>query len=127
MSNAAGYGAEAKELLADLGAIDALLSDESKWTQGDLGRLCDGTPTRDVDAACRWCLSGAAMKVAGGVFNRRWRGVLEALERHTGRDWYCVPQWNDHDGRTFAEVKQLLAAARTRISAACSAHPGVER
>jgi hypothetical protein len=77
------------ELIADLDALDALFADASKWTQFSLGRLCDGTPTRDVFAACRWCISGGALRVT--PTDSRWRALLD----------------------TLADVKKLLADARS--------------
>lgn len=109
------------ELLADIDALDALFSSERTWTKGELARLCDGTGTRNVNEACAWCLSGGVAKVTGydvevQTFNRRWRNLLNEFAVTYGDTGQMAPAWNDKDERTFADVKQLIADTRTRIS-----------
>jgi len=116
-------GADAAELLADLDALDALFASEQTWTQGELGRMCDGSGTRDVYAACKWCISGGAMRVVGSEGSPRWRRLLRALEavaEGRANSLASIVVWNDTVTRTFTDVKKLIADARARVSAAYS-------
>lgn len=106
-------------VLDDLDAMDALFSDETKWTQNALGRMCDGTRTHLVNAACQWCLSGAAM-VIDGACGDRWSALVNALEKtYDNEKFFCITDWNDDDFRTFADVKKLIADTRARVLKCC--------
>src|SRR6185312_13307324 len=100
------------QLLDDLRALDALFSDESKWTQGYLARDANGIAVEFLhsDAVC-WCLGGAAMKVSEGATHRYGR-ICEALHDATPRSAYNnFVIWNDRASRKFHQVKSLIARA----------------
>ena len=122
---------EAQELL---GKVDDLLSDERRWVQG--------VPSRDVNgvagdgderlAAC-WCLTGAMDRFR--MVTRDGARILAAVELrraidrgHGLADWPAampigrtrasLQLWNDAQGRTFPEVKAVIASARVAMAEA---------
>lgn len=98
-----------EQLLADLDALDALFSDESKWTKGWFARDADGNyvEASGVRAVC-WCIYGGFIRVGNE------NGLSDAVRasRGTGDE---LSDWNDAPERTFADVKQLIASTRARI------------
>lgn len=96
------------ELIAALDKLDALFSDERRWTKHSYARNAAGIPTSDSDAVC-WCLEGGCIEV--GAFHE----LLPALGS-TNR--VCLSTWNDAPERTFADVKKLIADTRARLEAA---------
>jgi hypothetical protein len=93
-----------------------LLTDESKWTQGAAarnkrGRRCDVFS----DAAVRFCLCGAAVRVYSGT---ELYGALFKIARAIGLDDEdykdldrAIAAWNDDPNRTFEDVRKVLEAA----------------
>lgn len=102
------------EMLDALNRVDALLSDESKWTKDVVARDAYGqsVEAEHPDATC-WCFYGALLKVG-----------LDCTLAHSV--WhYCGPsefvtigRWNDSPQTTFADVKKLIADTRARLEAA---------
>lgn len=97
------------QLLEDLRALDALFSDESKWTKNAPARDVSGNITAlDSPHATCWCLWGGIMRSVQresdreGAVDRAMRGALDA-------DVYIT--WNDRRATTFADVKALIARA----------------
>jgi len=108
----------APTLRDDLLAVHALLSPAGAWCQGHLAvdRLGHPLAIATDEAARSWCLLGAVSKVARGVHeNRRWLelwGALnQALPEAVSLEW-----WNDRDGRTQAEVLDLVLQAAEKAT-----------
>ena len=100
------------QLLDDLRALDALFSDESKWTQGRWARAANGRTIGPLtpNAVC-WCLEGGAVKVANSGASHRYARMCEALNDATPRSAGNFVIWNDHALRKFHQVKALIARA----------------
>lgn len=88
-----------------------LLSDASKWTQGEPARDIHGRPVDadDSEAVC-WCLMGALNKCYPGI---HIKGLL--LTRNITQGGCLqefsvdVPhEWNDDPVRTFEDVHNFL-------------------
>jgi hypothetical protein len=106
-----------QQLLDDLDALDALFSDESKWTKRLNARAVDGgeAPPLSHNAVC-WCLEGGVARVTGRVFpNARYYNLLDEFRITCGADE--VYTWNDSRRRTFVQVKKLIADTRARVAA----------
>lgn len=98
---------------ADRNALRTVLT-EATWLQGARARNSRG---KVIDPrspnACQWCLYGVAMRVGG----RRMVKVLAARIRAQDPDgrWqepddaFLIFAWNDDPGRSFADVKALIA------------------
>ena len=103
------------QLLDDLRALDALFSDESKWTKGVYARDALGGEVSVVSpvAVC-WCLSGGGRLVISRDPERH-EALIGALNRALPQGalpqgaWYV--DWQDNPCRTFDEVKALIAKA----------------
>ena len=79
-----------------------LLSDESKWCQGDFARDVHGEAVNSHSPeAVRWCLTGALSRCYMGYSDQRARIVAVIGGGHT-------TTWNDNPLRTYAEVVGLL-------------------
>lgn len=85
-------------LIDALDRLDALFSDESKWTKHKFFR----------GEAC--CLVGGIIKVAGSP--TREFEMRAALHLEAGEN---LADWND--SHTFSDVKQLIADTRKRLEA----------
>ena len=89
------------------------------WTQGAAARLRDGTAAGSADPdAASWCAMGAIYCSAVEMlpYNEAMcadAAAFGALGRSLG--FPSIPEWNDAEGRTKAEV---LAAFDAAISAA---------
>lgn len=106
-----------------LKAVDALYSDESKWTKGAFGRDTDGVSTGSFnDAAVRWCALGAIRKVCGSIANIDDPQPLEARtsfavalgDVHPVVGLYSLTASNDAAATTFADIKAALKLAIER-------------
>jgi hypothetical protein len=95
----------ASSILADLDALDAFFSDETKWRK-DVERIFEGR-----------CLVLGAQDVCGPG----WTDVAGALQETAGIKkqgvmlGVALGWWNDAPERTFADVKKLIADTRSRI------------
>lgn len=77
------------------------------WGQGFWGHDAQGnsvSPRRK--AAVCWCLEGAIERVADGS-SRLFCGVRDAIETAIP-DTRSIVTWNDLEGRTHADVLELL-------------------
>lgn len=103
-----------RELLDDLRALDALFSDESKWTRGMM---------LDESASC--CVIQGVVRVTAqkgfALRDKRQQDCLEALrsglpEKYQGESPLGNPValWAERPERTFADVKALIRAAIER-------------
>lgn len=102
------------ELIAALHKLDALFSDESKWTQFEAYRDKHGKPCRRMADAVSFCL-------VGGVFNtaaEKYDSVCSELHQTALPVDNKLSKWNDQPERTFADVKKLIADTRARLEAA---------
>jgi hypothetical protein len=80
---------------------DARAMVERGWTQGWFARDAAGNKRYELDeSAVCWCMAGAYMAVAPGLAS--WEEAEDFLKRAIGEE--SVPDWNDVDGRTQAEV-----------------------
>lgn len=105
------------EPMADaLRELYALLEDSSRWTWATMARDADGNhvpPTHP--AACSWCLTGGAYKVAGDV-GPAW-DVMGALSAQLTLEY--PPPSNDYQSRlewfndscVHGEVLDLIRSA----------------
>jgi len=100
------------QLLDDLRALDALFSDESKWTKGVYARDASGKPAnpRGAGAVC-WCLYGARIVVTCGDTGRdkALSGPLNGALPQGVLVGYA--DWQDDPCRQFSEIKSLIARA----------------
>ncbi len=107
-----------------LDELDALLSDESKWTQGAYSRDAAGhrASLENRNAVC-WCLIGAAYRVTRHYGNHKKLlcSLLDFLPRRYGRVYAdpfpAIVRWNDAKTRTFADIKAVIAKARAAAEA----------
>ena len=100
------------QLLDDLRALDALLSDESKWTKGARARTADGGVTwSTADNACCWCLSGALRHVTDAMYDDRHYAMVDALDAACPSATLSYIEWQDKPSRRFADIKALIARA----------------
>jgi hypothetical protein len=97
------------QLLTDLKAVDALLSDESKWCKGALARSQHGWPVLPSSpSANRWSLLGAIERVCEKDYQRESE-VRCMLIKIFGP---CDISYINDDYRTdFAAIKKLFANA----------------
>jgi hypothetical protein len=122
---------QASQLNRDLRALDALFSDETRWTKNAFSRDGEGFVVLSTAryAAC-WCLHGACTRVASdaltvegtidqsiaksnAVITRR-TPMISALARvlnPSASPSFTISRWNDEPGRTFAHVKATIARA----------------
>ena len=66
-----------------------------------------------MDGVRSYCAVGA-IELAAEDLNDRNVACLhlnDSIEHHTGRNWYGVVPWNDHPGRTHAEVLEAFDRA----------------
>jgi hypothetical protein len=85
------------------------------WTQGAMAKDKNGEYTSPKRKnAVSFCAYGA-VEAAGGR-KKLALAFLDAAARNSGRD--CAIDFNDHDGRTFAEVKDLFKSAIKSAKAA---------
>ena len=86
--------------------ISELLCDESKWTKYTWARTAEGVRVNPCDAsAARWSLGGAAERCYGHD-HVLLHEKLRVLNSQTIYD--SIEYWNDADGRTFDDVKNLV-------------------
>lgn len=83
-----------------------LLTDDSRWTQGENARDDGGFPiaAESEDAIC-WCLAGAIKRCYGDEDE-----VLRVLRIVHNRLNTQIDIWNDAPERTFADVRALIEA-----------------
>lgn len=97
------------ELIEALDRLDALFSDESKWTQGEFARDVKQEHVRSLaPAAVCWCILGGLSRAEAGY-------VILELQATIGHN--MLAYWNDAPERTFADVKKLIADTRARLAA----------
>lgn len=93
-------------VLDDLRAVRSLLSDEKCWTKGNFAQDEHGKYVPlGSEHSCKWCLMGAAMKVAP----ERWTDLCNAL---TGNQQTTAI--NDDPRTTHADVLRLIDDAIQR-------------
>lgn len=101
------------QLLNDLRALDALFSDESKWTKGTYARDARGAQVfPGSDNAVCWCLAGGRLTVSRGDMKRDQAlavALCDALPQGTSTSTYI--HWQDDPCRTFDEIKAIIAKA----------------
>lgn len=103
------------QLLADLDALDALFSDESKWTQDYWAHDRAGARVNELDdSATCWCIRGAIRRVLHAQQDAH-TPLREAFHKTIGTTF--IASWNDEPGRTFADIKKLIADTRARVAA----------
>jgi hypothetical protein len=93
------------QLANDLRAVDALLSDENRWTQGELARNSDGSPTEPWkdDAVC-WDIIGAVQHVVQREAIARENAIFQALYLNGNLERF-------NDNNDFQTVKALIREA----------------
>lgn len=112
---------EPTQLERDLERLDnEVFSGPERWTQGAWARDENGwsiAPT--VPNARCFCLGGG-IAVISPYFTPRRRAMAQALMNCVpGRARSAlVPSYNDNPGRTFADIKELIASARL-LALAC--------
>jgi hypothetical protein len=105
------------QLLSDLDALDALLSDESKWTKYTVAEDASGDDCEAYSSrAVCWCLEGAAVHVTVSNWSEfpKSEALREALRDTMGVS--NLADWNDAPERTFADIKSLIATTRERVA-----------
>ena len=87
--------------------IRELLSGPEKWTQKALARGASGE-LEDLysQSAVQWCLMGAMARCYPGSADEIRKKVRVRL---FGRQYGLISRWNDAPGRTFEEVRALVA------------------
>ena len=94
--------------------VKELLSDESKWVQGNFAVNSQGhyAPSSS-DEACRWCIGGAILRCyrnrhygGNGTIHSIFNKVITKLRERGWQDG--VSDWNDDGTRTFADVQALV-------------------
>ena len=85
-----------------------LLSDESKWCQGQFAVDKYGNEiNQDNKDTVKWCLEGALMHCYvgqdGDAYYTAYQRISKALTAGQG-----ISSWNDDPARTYAEVYDLL-------------------
>ena len=85
--------------------MSELLSKRSRWTKGAFARRGDGASVSAFDQSARsWCLLGAASKCGQGDEFLAWWA-----KHHRGSHRLGLTGWNDEAGRTFKEVRKVIA------------------
>jgi len=106
-----------EQLLADLDALDALFSDESKWARGNYARDAKGRPAFIGGAeAVAWCLVGGCIRITRLAADKVSPLETALCRTLDGRDYGSLAPFNDDDGRTFADIKNLISSTRARIA-----------
>lgn len=95
-----------------LQAVDALLSDESKWCQEAEAKDEYGAAVKaNHSRAAQWCLEGAFMRLSGRPtpddYSRFSAAVLKASRSRAKSMWVA----NDRKTTDFPKVKRWLARA----------------
>lgn len=101
-----------KEILS---AMRAKLERPEQWTQHRYARLKDGSPVRYGNTqACSYCMEGALFAVAEDEPNLVYAisALQESISAVSSIDIF---QWNDTDGRTHAEVLDVIDRAIAAI------------
>lgn len=108
-----------------------LIEPEGCWTQEAERRNAAGQdidadvdpadPDSDCEAVC-WCMAGAIVAVSP-LSILRW-DALGAVKDVIGEDY--IPDWNDDDTRTQAEVVAALRAASQKAAVADREQPGTQ-
>lgn len=84
--------------------IKELLSDQSKWCQKHCALDIYGRPAESIsrEAVC-WCLFGAMRRCycSDDKFGEIWTRIEIAIGQ-------SATHWNDHQNRTFDDVKALV-------------------
>lgn len=88
-------------------AARELLSDEKRWTKGNLAHDVDGDDVRprSKHAVC-WCVMGAVQKFSLGTWHQG--GALNRIHGVVGGS---IPEFNDAPTTTHADVLRVLDAA----------------
>ncbi len=87
-----------------------LISDESRWCQGNLGVDAYGHPTEDLEFAVRVCSVGALLKVYDDDLPRvRASTALNAASRELSGNKYGIVDFNDNTGH--AAVMEMFDRA----------------
>jgi hypothetical protein len=100
-----------------LNALDDKLSSPETWTQRSWARNAQGTEEFEFssNAVC-WCVLGCLMLLTeenhSGTMNQAGQDTRILLDQQAG---YNISKWNDADGRTFQDVKDLLSRAKTSL------------
>lgn len=95
-----------------LRAVDALLSDESKWTRRTWASGPEGDCSPKDPRAERFCLAGAGWAVRGARDGALvLTGTLAPLFGALPSGTQVLADWNDDPTRKFADIKALLACA----------------
>lgn len=90
------------------GSLQELFAEPSRWTRHAIAADSRGWVARanSVRAVC-WCLLGATALVYPRSGD--WREVIRKLTLAAGTD--RLARWNDAEGRTHAEVLELVTKA----------------
>lgn len=88
--------------------VKELLSDPTKWCQGDLAQNKNNKRTEpDTNKALKWSLLGAIYKCYGN--GSRCRSLMTKVEHHLQlEDFKGIQRWNDVKDRRFEEVMALV-------------------
>ena len=99
-----------KEALDILKKADELLSDETKWTIGAMGRTKDKVPVsvRSKNVVS-FCLLGSIYKVYSNTDNIAASTAITIF--NMANQTISISKWNDEPERTFPEVKEALKKA----------------
>jgi len=91
--------------------VRQLFSSEKKWTQGlyakDIKGLACGV---SQDKAYSFCLDGALTRCYGpsGKYYEIRKQVDDVIRKMTRGRFSGAVSWNDHNRRTFVQVKDLV-------------------
>ncbi len=93
--------------------VQELLVDETKWIQGSLANDSWGDSVHSLDSnACAWCLIGALeyCYTDKEAYNTAYAKLLKIIRRRQ-ENVGNIADWNDENGRTFAEVRAVITSA----------------
>lgn len=88
------------------------------WCQGAFARDADGESVGDLSSlACSWCATGAIRRAALELCSPCYGRLVfwKAISRFGRRRMRDIPGWNDHPGRTKAEVLRRFDRVILRV------------
>jgi hypothetical protein len=85
--------------------IKELLSDKSRWCQGTYAKnQSDISVMPTSEAACKWCLSGATLKITNGEYQSE---IWDKINVYIANKYeMSVPKFNDT--HTYEEVMEVV-------------------
>jgi hypothetical protein len=88
--------------------VKELLTDSSKWIQGDFAKDQNGVSVKDVNKGCKWCLSGAILYCYPN--NKHYDAFCKVIDflYNNYPNAISIVDFNDETGRTFEEIRHVL-------------------